>query len=335
MNYRYIAVSAFVGFALGFLVFDQREENERLRKELEEARERGVEASAPARKSNSLSRTQIDKNAQNDTVVTANIEESEDLRENAHDLEARRIAGEYILESEHPSNRDLQYAHIARLAANVSSNNAGRYSALFSELGVPHEESVRLQKHLEKIALASMKANAAIQELLQARVDFQDRASSIMGEEAYKKYTEFEDASRAELEKNTFVKYLDKRQQTLPPEREAELTDSILQAEAYTHMYTLGPRDPVPSPAVGREMVEKRLREEASFLNERGSAVLSRLVEHGWSEEEWQPVYDYYSNNIANRAAMISENANFNPIERLEQAKKRFADRKKSPAAAR
>jgi hypothetical protein len=156
-----------------------------------------------------------------------------------------------------------------------------------------------------------------------------------MGEEAYKKYTEFEDASRAELEKNTCVKYLDKRQQTLPPEREAELTDSILQAEAYTHMYTLGPRDPVPSPAVGREMVEKRLREEASFLNERGSAVLSRLVEHGWSEEEWQPVYDYYSNNIANRAAMISENANFNPIERLEQAKKRFADRKKSPAAAR
>ncbi len=301
-------VCILIGVLIGYLAFNQRSEILRLKSELRSAIEvKGNEEEALRLERQLPREAQGNLGHQNTGLGTALTEEpSNEDKVAMEDLERRKLAGEYVLESENPFIRNTRFAAAAGFAAQFSSNNAAMYSRLFAELGVSPDESQCLQKHLEKIALAATETKSALMELHSARSAFKRNAQKVLGDENYEKYRTFEEARRAEGETKQFSDFLQQRGMSLTPEQQQHLVESIKESAAYTQKPNLGPFDPIPEPAVGPEMIANMLNNEISDLTQGSSTLLHRLSAKGWSQEEWQPVYDYYSKIIAERNAMLS-----------------------------
>ena len=142
----------------------------------------------------------------------------------------------------------------------------------------------------------------------------------MLGEEGYGRYKLFEETRRAEREKKHFLEYLNGRGTSLDPENQAQLVEAIKQSAAYMHTPSTGPFDPLPAPAVGKEMLNQRFTTEIAEIRDSSSVLLERLSTAGWSENQLSPVSDYYAKGIEERASMLS-----NIVNRSEDQRKSAA----------
>ena len=95
-----------------------------------------------------------------------------------HDLDERQSRGEFILQNERPLMRRSQERHFASIAANALAANAVEYNRVFADLGIDTEISRQLQSHLAKIERASVEAESAIRQLLDARLQVRSKGPS-------------------------------------------------------------------------------------------------------------------------------------------------------------
>ena len=164
-----IVVAAGCGFAAGYTVFDKTSEMRNLRYRLSKTDDRLAQLSAgfgqrivPKQNGQSLGPIRT-----NDSPSQPSITD-DDIRV-ALQMNDRARRGEYILKFERPVDRKVMESAIRGFAAQLGSNNAPKLGIVLSQLGMSPENVQQLEVHNQKIILASLEAEQAIQQVLTDR----------------------------------------------------------------------------------------------------------------------------------------------------------------------
>jgi hypothetical protein len=226
--------------------------------------------------------------------------------EMTRDLQRRRSAGEFILRNELPLMRRSQEWNFAAIAAKALTNNAARYNELISQLGINPDLSRDLQIHLSRIHRASLEAQSAIIQLLDARLRYDQRMRVVLGAEKYSRYREIEKLRPAEEDVQNIQTFLvHSNQSRFEGSRELALARLIAEADAVEDSSGHGPYSPLPSPAVGREQVIAMKEHELARLTAGSRMLINRIGEMGLDSEQRACISAYYDRKLASKHSEI------------------------------
>lgn len=221
-------------------------------------------------------------------------------------LEKRRDEGEFLLRDERPVFKKLQEHDFMSISSQTASNNAEAYNSAFSSLGIPPEMSERLQNHLAKIHKASLECEASIAQVMDARREYDKRIRSVMGEEDYSRYRQYEESKPAWKELENIQKFLSEIGNTgLNSQQQQTLANLIQTANATEDGWWHGPYDPLPQVKMGKDEVLPWAEQQLNQITESAGQVLGRLAEVGLPEESQNLLRDYYANKIQQRQNSI------------------------------
>lgn len=321
----WIAV-AFTGFIAGYIVFDDAAEIRSLKSLLSEA-ESNVAASQDANRQHPA-RQKVFQPAEDAQHVPSRTHfntndlppylTEQDL-EAAQALNIRSRAGEYILQLERPTDRKATEAAMKDLVSKMASNKVPELGAVFAQLGMDPEKNQQLQKHAEKIMLASLEAEMGIQQVLTARADHDKRVRSLLSDEDYARYREYEGAQLAVREYGTLQEYAGQKNITLDPAYQQFVTALVQQANAYTDNYWHGPYDGLAPVTVGREAVINRREQQVTQLTEAVNQLKQKAFEASLPEYYMSALDAYYKDKIQMKQARVD--AMRNPPARVAPGK--------------
>jgi hypothetical protein len=229
----------------------------------------------------------------------------EDLRR-VEEMEKRRAQGEYILQNERPTTRRFLDHDFGEIVAQAAADRATEYDQLFAETGVAPEAAEPLKTHLAKIHRASLEATVAIQQILQARHDYDERLRSTMSEENYQRYRQVEEAKPAQREYQELQKFAAQQNNPLDPDHEQALLGLLQAAQAYTMVSYHGPFDDLPQPIIGAEAIpgeERRIAE----ITDRFSQLLELSSQAGIPDGYRNLLENYYTGKIQQRRGFIED----------------------------
>jgi len=221
-------------------------------------------------------------------------------------LEKRRDEGEFLLRDERPVFKKLQDHDFESITSQTASNNAEAYNRAFSTLGIPAEKSEQLQNHLAKIHKASLECEASIAQVMDARREYDKRIRSVLSEEDYSRYRQFEESKPAwnELE-NIQQFFVETGNSALNSQQQQTLASLIQTAKATEEGWWHGPYDPLPQVKMGKDEVLPWAERQLKQITESAGQVLGRLPEVGLPEEFRNLLRDYYANKIQQRQNAI------------------------------
>src|SRR5688572_26245436 len=180
------ALMGVVGFLLGYLLFHDDS--------------KALESSENQIKSAHLNDSAFTN--RNGTVQTrahpSGLDPESLAKEKAFSEEARR--GYYVLKYERPFMRKRLEDLINRATLDWYTPRATEYTHLFHGMNIQPEVTDKFIKHAEKIYRASMEAEAAIQQLAQARSDFIEQLERELSPEDRTKFRNLEDARQVNHE---------------------------------------------------------------------------------------------------------------------------------------
>ena len=183
-----VIAAAGCGFAAGYVAFNNNSELRLLRYRLSKAEDRLAHQSAgpgqivfPKQNGQAVSSTR-------GPHVPPQAFITDDELKAALKMNNRARRGEYILKFEGPVDRKLMESAISAFAAKLGSNSAPELGIFLSQLGMTAENVQQLQVHNQKIILASLEAEQAIQQVLLARYDYDKRLKSLLSPEGYSSY---------------------------------------------------------------------------------------------------------------------------------------------------
>ena len=90
--------------------------------------------------------------------------------------------------------RLLEYS-FREIVSKAANERGSEYARVFQQAGLATEVSDRLQRHLAKIHLASLEAEVAIQQVLDARLKYDQQLNTVLDEEQYGRYRRYERAA--------------------------------------------------------------------------------------------------------------------------------------------
>jgi len=221
----------------------------------------------------------------------------EDVRV-ALDMNQRSRKGEYILKFERPTDRKIMESAVREFAARMASNNAPELRNMFSKLGIAREKAQLLEAHVDKIMTASLQAEQAIQQLLFARSDYDQRVRSLLNDEAYTQYRQFEASKPAVREYDLLQAYASQNNAAVDPAYQEQLVGLIQQAQAYTELTWHGPYDGLPQVATGREMVANQLQQQIDQLSQAANWIKVNASKAGLPDTYVNLLGAYYSQSI-------------------------------------
>jgi len=217
-------------------------------------------------------------------------------------LEKRRNEGEFLLRDERPVFKKLQEHDFESITSQTASNNAEAYNRAFSTLGIPPEKREQLQNHLAKIHKASLECEASIAQVRDARREYDKRIRSVLGEEDYSRYRQFEDSKPAWSEVENIQKFfVETGNSALNSQQQQTLASLIQTAEATEEGWWHGPYDPLPQVRMGKDEVLPWAEQQLEQITESAGQVLGRLTEVGLPEESQNLLRNYYANKIQQR----------------------------------
>jgi hypothetical protein len=223
---------------------------------------------------------------------------SEEAIRTSLEMNVRSRKGEYILQFERPTDRKVMESAVEAFAARMASNNTPGLSNMFSKLGVSTEHSRLLVDHAHKIMVASLQAEEAISQVLRARVEYDHRLRSILSNDAYAQYRQFEALKPALREYLLFEGFAAQNKVALDPAYRAQVVSYIQQAQAYTELTFHGPYDPLTPVAVGQEMVMNGLTKQMNQLIEAANLVKGQTSEAHLPESYAHLLEAYYARSI-------------------------------------
>jgi hypothetical protein len=210
----------------------------------------------------------------------------------------RAKAGEYILEFERPVDRKLMEDGIKAFAAQMASNNAPALREQFSKLGVEDQKAQLLEKHAEKIMWASLEAEQAIRQVLMARSEYDKRVRSVLSDEGYKQYRDYEDSQAARREHRAITAYAEQTGFTTDSAYNDQVVAVLQQLNAYTQISWHGPYDGLPQTVVGREMVASHRSNEINKLSQAATQLREVAAQAALPEALVNVLESYYAQTI-------------------------------------
>ena len=212
-------------------------------------------------------------------------------------LQNRQKKGEYILESEFPSQRMF---HEVALNSHVqlSPEKAAELDQMFASLGLPAETGQQFQNHAMKIRRAAGDAEFAIMQLLQAQYAYDKKMRSLLSATNYAKYRQYEGVKRALCEYEHLQSYAEECDFKLEAGYKSKLVEIIHQADAYTVDIWSGPYDEVPTPIAGAEPVIQHAKGQMADLKEKLPRIDKKAAELHLPEAYRKFLNDYYTHKI-------------------------------------
>ncbi|PYJ82485.1 MAG: hypothetical protein DME22_18600 [Verrucomicrobia bacterium] len=290
---------ALTGFILGYFAFDNSSKVRELRSRLTQAESelgafQHTRSRAPARRIGSaiLQRT-LPGSPAGDTNAAPTQITDEDIQV-ALEMNERAKQGEYILQFERPTDRKFTDSAINDMVSRMASNNAPELRSTFAQLGITPEKSVQLETHYQKIMLASLDAEMAIQQVLTARHDYDKRVRALLSDEHYATYRQYEESKPASREYAILEEYSREKSIPIDPEYQQRVIALMQQAQAYTETSWHGAYEGLPEPAVGDEAVINQLEQQISQIKEAVNLLKQKAAEVGFPEEYLNLLDAYY-----------------------------------------
>lgn len=219
--------------------------------------------------------------------------------ERVTEMEKQRAKGEYILQNERPTTKKFLDHDFGEIVSQAAAARAPEYDQLFAQLGVGPEVAEQLKTHLAKIHRASLEVNVAIQQIQQARYDYEQRVRSTMSEENYLAYRQVEESKPAHREYQKFQNFLTQQNVAVDPKHEQALVALIQTTQAYTSKSWNGPFDGLPQPTV--LAAEKVIPAEEQNLAQTSGQVRQLLdlsPQAGLPEQYRNLLESYYAENL-------------------------------------
>ena len=234
----------------------------------------------------------------------ANI--TEDDKRITREMAERRDRGEFILKNEPPLFRKLQEYDFGAIVSETGKLNAPGYDKLFHELGVTSEVSSNLQTHLEKIHLASLQAESAIAQVMDARFHYDQRVQSSLNEEQYQRYRETEQMRPAYQDVESIQAKLRETGLELSLGSEESVASLLSAANAVDDGYWHGPYHSLPQVKVGKESVVAWANARSARALNAADFISKNAVAFGLSEGDGQMIANYYQ-SVAAESRSFSE----------------------------
>lgn len=225
------------------------------------------------------------------------------------EIEERRAKGEYVLDLEDPLRRKAHIEAWQELIEETAARRAtdGR-EALLSALGLPPQASAALDQHLSKIQEASLEAEAVIKQFQRAQLEYDKRVRTLLGEDGYARYREFEGSLSAQREVNRIAEFLGQRQVRLSDGDIEVLKGAVQATGAFAYGGSGGPYDPLPNPAVGDALVSQKIRSDILRISRSGEAVVQKLSsEKNLGSEALSVLPDYYLNRVTEKQDSLDD----------------------------
>jgi hypothetical protein len=184
---------------------------------------------------------------------------------------------------------------IDELVARTSAESASEYERLFSDLGLEEGTIRQVQSSLIDLHYKAVTAGDPLGELALARSAYDNNLRSLLSEDAYKRYRDYEKSKPARREYEMIKEYAAaKLGLSLDASQAEQIIALIKDAGATTTETWHGPYDPLPRPLAGAELVDQMQAEYLSLVNNANS-LLTAVGESGMSEEDLQVLQQYYT----------------------------------------
>lgn len=224
----------------------------------------------------------------------------------ALEMNDRSRKGEYILQFERPTDRKIMESAVKAFALQMASNNAPELLNAFSRLGISPEKAQLLEEHVDKIMVASLQAEQAISQVLRARTDYDKRVRSLLDDDGYAQYRQFEASKPALSEYSSFESFAGQNNTAIDPAYQNRIVGIMQQAQAYTELTFHGPYDGLTPVATGNEMVTSRLNEQIDQLSQAANVLKMKASEANLPESYVNLLGAYYARGIQERRDTIA-----------------------------
>lgn len=219
--------------------------------------------------------------------------------EMTQELQKREAAGEFILRNERPLMRKSQEWNFSAIASRTLTNNSVEYTELFSKFGVNEKDNQALQIHLGRIHRASLEAESANLQLLEAQYNFDQRVRNLLKDKYYAAYREFEEMKFARNEVNK-IQHFFKDSQIAPLNSSSELALARIIKETDTNENELwhGPYSRVPIPVIGRDQAITSAQQELKNITDSTTQILLRLGGMEFTSEQKSGIENYLGDKM-------------------------------------
>jgi len=230
----------------------------------------------------------------------------EDLRE-ALAMNERQKKGEYILKFERSADRKLMEAGVKELASRTASNREPALSAVFSQLRISPDVAKQLETHQEKITLASVLVETAMQQALLARQTYDTRVRGLLSPEDYGKYRQFEDSTLATSEYSALQQFAAQKNTPLDSAYEQQIVGLIHDSQAYTGQTWVGPYDGWPQITVGSDMLAQKIEQEIGQIGQAASDLRQKATQANLPAPYVDLLTSYFGDRIRARVNMLDQ----------------------------
>lgn len=237
------------------------------------------------------------------------------------ELWALRFQGECVLELESPVVRkQLAFAAARTAEERLERLRSAGLDGVLRDSGMSPEQAGMFERHVGKIALAAVEAEAALLQLSQARDQFQTRMGTNLTPEAAARLRSMESTLRSQHDVAGFATYTRSRGIDLDTESLGRVAGLITEMGAVTYESIHGPFDGFPAPASGDRPVMEKLNQDIERMKLSKARALEAGGERGFAADLLSRVDEYYSERIrATEAELRSVSTRLDPVERARQ----------------
>lgn len=116
------------------------------------------------------------------------------------EMNERAERGEYVLRFQRPTTRKFLAHDFKEIVAETARASSAEYDQIFSQMGIDPAIGEQLKLHASQIHQASLEAKVMIQQLIAARNDYDARVRTLLGEDQYRSYRQYEEGKPAARE---------------------------------------------------------------------------------------------------------------------------------------
>jgi hypothetical protein len=230
------------------------------------------------------------------------------------ELERQRKEGKFILKNERPLFKKLQNHDFKMISVATAAEKAQEYARTFFDLGIDVKTATELQDHLAKIHQASLEAETSIDQAVDARKKYDERLRSLLTDEAYAEYIQYELAKPARSELERIKDFASQRTVPIEATGEERIVRVLLDTGVVYGGMSDGPYGLLPNIPMNTEeallQTEQELRALVASANE---ANIRLAGEPAISESDRQTIADYLSDKVNKKQALMDSLKNPHP----------------------
>ena len=203
--------------------------------------------------------------------------------------------------------RERAEAALRHAQENLVNQKAASYTRIFTELGLTPEQEDQFKAKLADLHRKAIAAGEPMQELGQARVDYDEQIRAALGPEKYLRYREFEESKPARRELELIREFAAKSNHVAIGATDAAgIVELVKRTKATTTEEWHGPYDPMPHPEVGLERLVVVLGQKVARLRQVSSNLVEALPKSGVPVTYHETLKAYYAWKILEKEQQLA-----------------------------